>query len=427
MKKFEEIAQLNRELLKMVDFTHPLWNGGARYWLEHRGPKLARIIADAPGLKLWLQAPPVGSLDYPLKVCSLFADHVVVGHFGPLPPYHLGLAFPWRMDESTEIPPPPGSQEKPVAYPLRVDAVRRPLPPVASQCLLGSIRTAVELGIVSYFPASIIYAPLPGTPWPSPAEILSRDGSLPKGHRILGVKKETSEQQRESKKTDQGTRTQSGSSERLGWTIGEQGFPEFDDPRIPKMWEWSDNAIKWESIFSALIASGGIEVPAGESVRLSRLPDATLKLRLPYLEDADWEMIHKIRAKESDALQSLRESLLKACSRVSAEYGSKRFSNAVAEIQERIVDKGVEDVRKSFRNKTFRKWMKVAGMGVATVTLEIACFLGLPPLTALVAGGAALKGALDVALDIRKEEQEWKNRAKTEMPMYFLWRLKSRR
>jgi hypothetical protein len=109
---------------------------------------------------------------------------------------------------------------------------------------------------------------------------------------------------------------------------------------------------------------------------------------------------------------------------VSAVHGSKRFQNAVTEIQEKIIDKGVEDVRKSFRSKTLRKSLKLVGLGFATVTLEIACFLGLPPLTAFVAGGAAIKGAIDVALDIRRDEQEWKKRAKSEMPMYFLWRLK---
>jgi hypothetical protein len=419
MKKFEEISNLNKELLKMVDFTFPLWNSGARFWLEHRGPSLARKIADAPGLKLWFQAPPIGDIDYALKICSLFADHVIIGHCGPLPPYHFGLAFPWRMDESSEIPPPTmqTAEEigKPIAYHMRVDAVRRPLPPISKQCLLGPVRTAVELGIVTYFPASIIYAPLPGSVWSSPVEILSREGILPKGHRFIGVKKEFAEKlSKESSKI------------KTDWSKCEQGYPEMDGPGIPKMWEWSDQAIKWEYIFSAFIASGGVE-PAKESyVQISQMPEAIFKLRLPYLKEADWEDIYKIREKEKGALESFRESILRACSNVSAVHGTKKFENAVVDIQERVVDKGIEEVRKAFKSLNFRKWAKIAGLGTATITFEIAYFLGLPPLTALVTGGAALKGALDVALDIRKEEEEWKKRAKSEMPMYFLWRLKHR-
>ncbi len=190
--RYEEVSKLNRELIKMVDFTAPFWNAGARYWLEHRGPALTRALANSPGLKLWLQSPPVADLDYVLKVSALLGDHVVVGHCGPLPPHHLALAFPWRVDESTEIPPPPPYSE-PVVFPLRVDAVRRPLPPVAKQCLLGPIRTPIAEGVISYFPASIIYAPLFEAPWPDPAEVIGREGHLPVGHRLISVKRHEGE------------------------------------------------------------------------------------------------------------------------------------------------------------------------------------------------------------------------------------------
>ncbi len=382
MPRFEELIELNKELLKMVDFTFPTWNSGARYWLEHRGPSLARAISDSAGLKLWLQSPPQTDLSYILKVCSLFADHTIIGHCGPLPPLSFGLGFPWRMDDSTEIPPPPFESETPLLYPLRLDAVKRPLPPVSKQCLLGPIRKAIELGMVTYFPASIIYSPILNEPWPSPGEILSREGNLPKGYRFLvRTKSETEKQDIPETDSDVNNQAETERNNDEGYTIGKMGYFEFKDPRKSRfVWEWSDNAMNWELLFSSLITSGNMEIPNESVIRLSRMPDALIEIKLPYLESADWETIYKVREKEKDSLGSLRESILKACSKVNAEHGSKKFENAVKEIQKNIIDKGINDVKKSFRSKNFHQYLKLTGLGIVTVSLEIACYLGLPPL-----------------------------------------------
>jgi hypothetical protein len=429
MKRFEEIQELNSDLLKMVDFTAPLWNGGARFWLEHRGPALARALAEAPGLKLWVQAPPIGDLEAVLKLSALLGDHVIVGHCGPLPPYHFGLAFPWRLDESSEIPPSPSevakATGKPFAYQLRVDAVRRPLPPASKQCLLGSVREAIRLGLMTYFPASIVYAPLEGKPWPSPAEVLEREGRLPTEHRLIGVKQPPESVEPDAASQADTPRKSAASSEGdLGWTIGDQGYPEFSDPRIPRLWEWSQDAVHWELLFSSLIASGGLQAETMPARNIERIPDAVLRLEFPYLRSAQWEAILELREKESSALEGFRASLMAACSKVNDERGSKRFEKAVEDIQHRLIDRGLDDVRKSFRSHRVRQWAKVAGLGITFAALEVACYLGLPPLTALLGHAAVGTGGIHLALDLTKEEKEWRKRARTEMPMYFLWRLR---
>jgi len=420
---YQQVAALNRELLRMVDFTSPFWNGGARFWLEHRGPALMRAIADAPGLKLWVQAPPLVNLDPFLKTCTLFADHVVIGHSGPLPPYHLGLVFPWHFGEDQSwIPPTPQETAKrtgkAVMYQLRCDAVRRPLPPIAKQCLLGPLRDPISIGMLSYFPASIVYSPLADNRWPSPSEVLARNGKLPQEQRMIGVKKEKASVTESQKQVsnDQG--------KGLGWEISEYGYPVFQEKELmPSVWEWSDTAIKWEMMMAALVASGGVESPENQQVRLRKLPEAILKLRLPYILDAKWEVIMELKDREKDSLELFRTRVLDACSKINECTNSRRFLSEVEYIQQNIVERSIKELNKSFRNLRHRHWFKMLGLGLAGVVIEVACYRGFPEFLHIFSGGSVVK-ALDIAFDLQKEEEEWRRRKGSENPMYFIWRIR---
>lgn len=446
MSRFDDIIEINSELLRMVDTTYPLWNGGARFWLEHRGPTLARRISDSAGLKIWLQAPPDESIEDTLKICSLFADHTIVGHSGPLPPINYGLIFPWHWGDPNWVPEPPelafkkNPKAKGISRPTFMDRVARPLPPISIECLLGKTRQAIELGLVSYFPASIIYSPVSDDPWPDPAEIFSREGKLPDTRKAGFRAKKINAQGKEEiidvplndlvsnpeifSKSNEDNKEKKKEDNWPGFDLSPFGYPEYHHPDTPHMWEWNIDAINWEILFASLIANGNVEPLIGRHVKPQRLPDAILSLRLPYLSSTDWGTIFELREKENDSLENLREKILNACLKVSAERGSKSFDNAVADIQERIIDKGVDEVKKAFRSKSFRYWANITGLSLSTITLEILCFMGLPPLGAIAAGSSLVTGAIKMATDFIKEEQEWKRRAKADMPMYFLWRLK---
>ena len=80
---------------------------------------------------------------------------------------------------------------------------------------------------------------------------------------------------------------------------------------------------------------------------------------------------------------------------------------------------------KTFRSLRRRQWFKGLGVTLAVAGFDIACYLGMPEYTRLLGGGTALKVAMDVALAIRKEENEWRKHAGSENPMYFVWRLRS--
>lgn len=407
------LTKLNREMLQMVDFTNPFWNAGTRYWLEHRGPKLGRELANNRGLKLWLQVGPTHYPDAILKIASLFADQIIVGHTGPLPGYHLGLAFPWRLDNSTEIPPPPSSHGKPVMYPMRIDAVRRPLPPNSKYFFFGPPRRAIELGIVTYFPASIIYAPLSGKSWPSPVEVLSREGNLPTGHRLLGVKKTPKNQ--ESNQTEK----------KFGqMRIREDGLIEFEGVSIYEKWEYIGQATKWEMAFSSLISTGGMLMGGTEVPQVSKMPDAIFRLNLPYIQDAKWDVIYQIRNEEKKTMVAFRERILEVCSEVPEAVGSSSY---IKRLQKEIND-GVDEVDKSYKQVKRGITGKKIASGLGIISLEIACFIGLPPLAAIISGvSGAVAVGLNLKLDLKKEIEAWKQQISDKQPMYFLWRFQDKK
>jgi hypothetical protein len=436
----DQIGSLNREMVQMADFTNPLWNAGARFWLEHRGPEVARAIHALPGLKLWLLAPPDGDLSYAAKLAALLGDHVVVGHAGPLPPHHCGLAFPWRLDHGTEIPDPDAPRKLGMAieYQIRVDAVRRPLPPRTSrQCLLGDLREGLMTGLVSYLPASVVFSPLPREPWPNPAEILERPGTLPSRRRTVYHNPSKPEEPPVEVVTnydgDPGTmrelpdplpheRQQQSSLPEP--TIGDRGFFEVEDPRVYNdIWEWNEAAIRWEVLFASYLAAGSLTASSADArANMQPLPSAVLRLRLPYLEQAPWEVLEQMRERERDALENLRTSVLGACQKLKDVRGP-RLNSEVRHLQETVIDKGVAEVQRSFKAHNWRRWGKAVGFGVRTATISVASYLGLPPLGALVAGGYSISAGVNLAMDLRKEEEEWLRRARGEMPMYFVWRL----
>lgn len=436
----DQIGSLNRELVQMADFTNPLWNAGARFWLEHRGPEVARAVHELPGLKLWLLAPPDGDLSYAAKLAALLGDHVVVGHSGPLPPWHLGLAFPWRLDHGTEIPDPDAPRKLGVniEYPIRKDGVRRPLPPGASQqCLFGSVRGGLMTGLVSYLPVSVVFSPLLKEPWPDPAEILERPGTLPTERRVTYHDPSNPEAPLVEVVTrydgDPGTMREVPDPlppERRNKlslpepTIGSRGFFEVDDPRVyNEIWECNEAAIRWEVLFASHVAAGSLTAaPADARANMQPLPSAVLSLRLPYLEQAPWEVLEQMREREGTALENLRTSVLGACQKLKDIRGP-RLSSEVQHLQKTVIDKGVAEVQRSFKAHNWRRWGKAVGFGVRTATISVASYLGLPPLGALVAGGYAVSAGVNLAMDLRKEEEEWLRRARGEMPMYFVWRL----
>jgi len=272
--------------------------------------------------------------------------------------------------------------------------------------------------MVSYFPASIIYSPLADHPWPSPSEILTRKGQLPQEQRMIGIKKE------ESEKPNSKSQASNNEGEGLGWQICEHGYPVFQEKKLmPSVWEWSDTSIKWEMMLAALVASGGVESPDNQQVRLTKLPEAVLKLRLPHIHNAKWEVIMELKEREKDSLELFRARVLEACSKINARSDSRRFLLEVESIQQDLVKRGIKELNKSFKSLRQRRWFKTLCLGLTGITIEIACYLGFPEFLHIFSGGSVVK-AIDIAFDLKKEEEEWRRRVASQNPMYFIWKIR---
>ena len=461
-EEMQAMAKLNYRLLQAIDIMPSFWNAIGRFWFEQYGSLLAQSIYEFPGQKIWIQAPPFERTSYLCKIATLLADHVIVGHCGPLPPPHLGLAHP----EVSYYPdqPPPGTVPQNNAYLglLDIDGVRRPLPPTAFEYLMGELRLPLLEGCVSYFPASIIYSPSRNDPWPSPSSILkgpdteitftANDLIVDPGNKVLADfinpftgkfemnvvagKSKAMERKMESQKNGQDLPTikhivtnrlndyyrgdEKVSEKSLSYQPGDNGLLQFSDKRVGgTCWEWSQDAILWEQILAGILASGAFSSPRS-IVSIERLPDAMFSLNVPCLTKCPWDAILEVKEQERDALFRFRQAIMKACSAVQEERGTALFKNAVENIQRSVIDGEVSELEKSFRELKKKQAGKILGFGLEFISLEIACYLGLQLPGALYAFGRSMNQAIKLRLNLREELAKW-YKTSQDLPMYFLW------
>ncbi len=463
MIETRHLSGFGDDLTRVAAWAHPHWNAGARFWLEHRAPAVGRAVRDLNGPVLWLSLAPPTRLPYLARLCSLMAEHVVIGHGGPLPPFHLGLMLPIPMGNRIPDPVPAPREGECFSRPLIVDGVRRPLPPLARRLLLGQERMPLREGVLSYLPASILFSPLPGEPWPDPGEVLRRPGDMPNalpGFRdMLALREAQARETPPPHLRTQGSQAPSNAprqpldpptgpevvfwrlhpeaidSDSLGIPrpvprydrLFEEGFERYSDPRVySDVWEHVPSAARWELNFATEIGADFLCDTFDHMHSISTAPAALLDLEVPYLATAPWDIILQLREDERDSLQLLRHTVRRACAEVSEARGSRDFQNAVRRIQETVLERGIKDVKKAVSGQSGESWGKFAGFAIAGLSLHIAVYLGMPEISAIAIGGGLAKSGIDLIVDIRRDGRERRRRAKGALPMYFIWMLGKR-
>ena len=453
-----DLARLGRGVVDMARYSTAHWNAGARFWLEHRGPAVGRAIAGIDGPTIWLSGVRPHRLPYLTRVCSLVAQHTVVGHAGALPPFHLGLLLP--LPTGNDIPLPPLERIRdtgPIAVPLIIDAVRRPLPPVSKRYLLGDESVPPVEGVLSYFPAGLLFSPLPGDGWPERVELLRKTGDLPDGRpglvdhaiRQKAAGREEAQERYEAEETrDPIVRDEKALPPlsaidivalRLGQMLGAdgpvpvqpiyddllaEGFERYTDARVYNdFWVDGTDAMRWEHRLAGAINAEVLYDPIDPPFVIQSKPLAVLDLEIPYLRSAPWQTILQLREDESEALEMLRRTIRRACNEVSDTRGTKAFDTAVRRVQELVVDKGLQDVKRAMSGSSGRAWGKFAGYSIAGIGLQLAVFLGAPELATTPAAAGLIGKGVDLILELRKDTEERRRRARSEMPLYFVWKL----
>lgn len=457
-KPATHLARFGRDLVAQARYATAHWNAGARFWLEHRAPAVGRAIAGIDGPTIWLSGVRPGRVSYLTRLCALVAEHTVVGHAGPLPPFHLGLSLPWPV--GNEIPPPPleGIPEGEGRHvPLILDAVRRPLPRVSRHFLLGEESVPLREGVISYLPAGLLFSPLPGHTWPEPVDILQRTGDMPDARpgffewadRRTAARREQAEEQSLAAEIGDPTERDSAGLPppttpelvglRLGQLVGTDGpervwpiydnlvvdgFERYSDPRVySDFWEDGTEAMLWEHRFARAVDAEILYDPVKPPFRVDSAPLAVLDLEIPYLRGAPWPVILQLREDESAALELLRRTIRRACKDINDARGTRAFDAAVRRVQEMVIDKGLQDVKRAMSGSSGRAWGRFAGYVIVGVGLQLTVFWGVPHLATIPTTAALLgRGVVDLALELRKDAED-QRRARTELPLYFVWKL----
>jgi hypothetical protein len=148
----------------------------------------------------------------------------------------------------------------------------------------------------------------------------------------------------------------------------------------------------------------------------SNIPHILWELKLPYLENVQTETLAQLMVDHSEELGRFRHALLLAYAEASRLTDSSNPSKIASQIQNEVIDNGVNELEKIAAKLEKRRWFRRVGCFISSISLEIVGFtagsvfpgIGLVPPFITWAWEAVEKGAFE------------------RLPMHFLWRLRGK-
>jgi len=417
-------------MLGCVASCPALYQGMLRYWLMWRLPQMLSLVRGAPGLKFHYCSSRPHDLFNDFPRLFMLSDLLVIGQCGPLLQFEK-LQFLHGFDKTW--PNVDGTQDALSAIAGKAD---RPVPDDIAPFLQFFFAPFASTGRVLYAPFSTMLAgPSPDdSSFESAISLLedaleqSSEDGLPFGFSIkqrMQDAKRTFEQANAPESVplvpdEQSQATTEVLTTEMVCRQGRYVRPGEIAPLVDSRWQAGD-ILALEFYLSRYFDT--MFLVSGQWAEKVPHTSYNLDLQIPYVKGIPPEALAQAVFNDPEGFKAFRSTISKALAEALKSSGSDEFGKELKRIQADIIDDGVAQLNRMWREQMKHHFFRFGAYTLGAVNVEIGLYSGNSLME--VALKLASTTAASLLLEIGQRLFSERPRLKAQ-PMYFISKLRSR-